>query len=185
MKKLAAAVALTGATALISPALALPAHAATVTVHDKVGDEKHGGGHGDIKYVRVHYGPDRLKFRIQWSPNATPEDFQDIFIDTDPKNPGPEVEISLSAETEQWGGSLVDDWSGKPTKSIRGGGKFRYGTVGNSEFVKFSVRRSFVRRKGHAQPKRIRVSVNDVFETDEVWDSAPGHKKWSRWIRWK
>lgn len=187
MKKLAATAALVGATAVVTPAIAIPAHAETVKVPDKVGDDRNNNGNGDIKYVRVHYGPDRIRFRIQWAPGAAPEDFQDVYIDTRPKDPGPEVEVSLSTETEGWGGAFVKNWKGRGWKNI-GGGKVFYsfahpGT--NGQYAKFSVPRKAIKRAGHAQPKRIRVSVNDVFETGAIYDSAPGHKKWSRWIHWK
>lgn len=188
MKRLATAAALVGAVAIVTPAIAVPAHAETVKIPDKVGDDKGHDGDGDMKYVRVHYGADRIRFRIQWAVGATPEDFQDVYIDTRPKDPGPEVEVSLSGETERWYAGFVKNWKGSGWKDIDHGKvyySFAHPTSGDSQYARFSIPRKAIRRAGHAQPKRIRVSVNDVFETGAIYDSVPGHKKWSRWIHWK
>ena len=36
----------------------------TITMHDPVGDDVTGQGHGDVKWVRVHYRAQRLKVTI-------------------------------------------------------------------------------------------------------------------------
>lgn len=177
MRKLAATAALAGV-ALLTPALSAPAEAATVRINDQPGDAK---AH-DVKWVRVKYGPDRLKITMKWAAGSNPSDFQDVFVDTRKKDAGPEVEITGSAETEHWYAGFVKNWKMAGWKrTCTGKADYDLG----DRILRMKVPRACIRRDGHAQPKRVRVSARDVFETERVWDWVPGKRQWSRWIHWK
>jgi hypothetical protein len=165
--------------------LVAPATAGTIRMHDAVGDDATGHGHGDIKWMQVHYGADRLRITMKFPRSGDMAFFQDMYVDTQPKNPGPEVSIGTNGDFEGWGVSLVDGWG------IPHGKERCSGAAGSADFdlahhrIRFSVPRTCLMPRGAAQPPRIRMALATRSETDRTYDWLPARKTFGRWVHWK
>lgn len=180
MKKLAATAAVTGV-ALITPAIALPADAAVVTVHDKTGDAKKGDAQGDLAYVRVRYAPHALNIRIQWAKGGYPGESEEVLLDTRPGDPGPEVDIT--ADMEGTWQVQVRHWN-RPGWTTTSTGRAHY-HLGKAPYATLSIPRKAIKRKGHAQPTRIRARAAEWMEGEGIVDRVPGGNRFGPWIKWK
>lgn len=165
---------------VLATAVAAPATAQTVRIHDRVGDTRHGNG--DVKWLRLHYGPHRLGVTLKWSANGDPAYFQDLYLDTAPKHPGPEALVSSNGDWEGWTVSLDGGWSvadGHERCSSRPGAvryDFRH------HLLHYSVPRTCLMAEGKAQPRRLRAALVTRGETEAAYDWVPGKRRFSRWV---
>jgi hypothetical protein len=184
MRRLLAAASIAVAGGLAAAVVA-PATAGTIRMHDAVGDDATGQGHGDIKWMQVHYGADRLRITIKFARSGDMAYFQDMYVDTQLKNPGPEVAIGTNGDFEGWSVNLVDNWKIPQGKERCGG------AAGSADFdlthhrIRFSVPRTCLMPKGAAQPPRIRMALATRSETDRTYDWLPARKSFGRWVAWK
>jgi hypothetical protein len=186
MRRLVAAtsIALAGALAPTVVNVA-PASAETRVMHDPVGDDVTGRGFGDVKRLRVHYGAHRLKVTIKSPKSGDPAFFQDLYVDTWPKHPGPEVLVSTNGDAEAWSTSLGGGWD-------VGKGKARCGGAFNSVhydyrhgLVRYQLPRTCLMPRGKAQPPKLRFSLAIRSETEKTYDWLPGKRTFGRWVHWK
>ncbi len=159
----------------------------TVRVFDKVGDGVRYTGDpqrsrkADVQRFRVDHKHRKVRFRLYNAKGGTFGDFTDVWVDTDPRNPGPERLITFVAETGTFGVSKVDRFFNANNPKAGGHGP---GTCGNDYPVRrYRVIDAGIPRACFGYPKRLRVSVqtaHDGFEVRRDW--APGIRRFSRWV---
>lgn len=164
------------------------ASAETVRVFDKVGDGiRHAGDppksrHGDIQRFRVDHKWRKIRFRLYASKGGTFQEFTDVWVDTDPRDPGPERLITFVAETGQFGVNKVDRFfdANKPKNRKHIG---RETCSNDYPTRRYRVIDAGIPRACFGYPKKVRVSVQTAAEGHEVRrDWAPGPRQFSRWV---
>ncbi len=186
MRRLVAATSI-ALTCALAPVLTLsaPAEAASARMHDAVGDDATGRGSGDVKWLQVRYGAHRLRITIKSPRSGDPAFFQDLYVDTWPRHPGPEVLISSNGDGEGWGTSLGGGWDVGSGRSRCDGGlhsahyDYRHGRV------HYAVPRRCLMPRGKAQPPKLRFCLATRSETDRTYDWLPGKRTFGRWVHWK
>lgn len=163
---------------------ASPASAETVRIVDRAGDGiRHAGdpqrsSHGDIGRVRVDHRLRTVEVRLFAAPApAHFEEFTEVWIDTRPRNRGPERVLTFGAEVERW-------WVNKVDRFSRDGNGFGPQTCSGS--APFLPRRlvAVVPRHCLGFPPKVRVCVRTAAEGFEVrFDWAPGRHRFSRWVQ--
>lgn len=180
-----AAVAVAAATAMLT-ATAGAATAETVRVFDKVGDGIRYAGdpqtsrHGDIQRFRIDHKYRKVRMRLYASRGGSFKEFTEVWVDTKPRNPGPERLIVFSAEVEKFSVSRVDRFFNAGAPGPKPIGRQ---TCGNSYRWGPRTIDAAIPRACFGYPKRLRVSVQtsaEGFEKRKDW--APGYRQFSRWV---
>ncbi len=163
---------------------AAPASAEVRQMHDPVGDGA-GGGNGDVKWLRLGYGPERLRVTIKLPASGDPAYYQDLYLDTWPKHPGPEVLISTNGDWEGWSISRGGGWEpGRGVETCRSRPLAVDYDPGHHR-VHYTVPRTCLKPHDKAQPPKIRASLVTRGETERAYDWVPGVRTFGRWIHWK
>jgi len=186
MRKLVVAVSAVVAVALAPVVVdAVPASAQTNVIHDAVGDDKTGEGHGDITWVRVNYGEHRVTVKIKAAESGDVEYYQDLYVDVRRADSKPDMLISSNGDGESWSVGFVDDWRLGGYRSRCSGGLNSATYDNEHHFVRYSFPSTCLMKKGAEQPKRIRVSLVTRPEWEANFDWAPAPRTFGRWIAWK
>ena len=186
MRRLIAATSI-ALTCALAPVLTLAATAgaASIRMHDPVGDDATGRGHGDIKWMRARYGAHRLSITIKAAKSGDVEFFQDIYVDTRRAERRPDLMISTNGDWEGWEVGFVSGWqrqhwhercAGRP-----GSADYDY----PHHLLRFSLPRTCLRHRGAVQPKRIRLSLVTRTEWGAAYDWVPAQRGFGRWLHWK
>jgi hypothetical protein len=162
-----------------------PASAQTRVMHDPVGDDATGEGHGDITWMRVRYGSARLKITMKFPRSGNPAYYQDLYVDTWPRHPGPEVLISSNGDGEGWGTSLGGGWDVSEGRSRCFGGLHSVDYDLEHGRVHYTVPRTCLMPRGKAQPPKLRFSLALRSEQERTYDWLPARRTFGRWIAWK
>lgn len=186
MRRLVAATSIAAVASLVPMVIEVPpASAATKVMHDPVGDDSTGRGSGDVSWLRVHYGAQRLKVTIKSPRSGNPAYYQDLYVDTWPKHPGPEVLISSNGDAEAWGTSLGGGWDATKGKARCGG------AVGSVDYdyahgrVHYMLPRRCLMPRGKAQPPKLRFSLATRSESEVTYDWLPAKQTFGHWVAWK
>lgn len=185
MRRLTTATSLVLACAMTPMIAASPVQAATIRMHDKVGDDTTGHGTGDLKWMRIRYGAHRLRLTLKFPASATMSYYQDMYVDTWPKHDGPEIRISTNGDWEGWSVSYADGWKTLGRKQRCSGG------VGSADYdfdlnrIRVSIPRGCLKPRTKPQPPRIRMAVATRSETERTYDWMPARHRFGRWVAWK
>lgn len=181
LRRWAAAPALAPLAAL---ALAAPAGAAMSVTTDPAGDLRfvRQGHSGDITKVRVVHGPQALRTTVRHAPDSGITDIYLVWIDTDPRNPGPEYRAGAGAEIEQAGVTKVDGWGRSEGTSVRCAGAsvdFDFEGAEPGAPVRMSFPRSCL---GNPDRVRVCVATEPDFPFKRI-DWAPGKRAFGPWVQ--
>ena len=163
-----------------------PAAAEVRYIHDKANDgDDNGGGPndiGDVKRVRIGHGKDWVYFKATPHRGAFLGDFDDYWIDTNLKNPGPEFVVQTNTD---YGDSFRvhrTEKFGKVGKATSRFGNLYYNH--KTQQYRFRIPRESLRSRAGTLPGRLRVSVHTVtvFGGPGDGDWAPGKKKFGPWV---
>jgi hypothetical protein len=170
-----AAVALAAAAGAVLAAPAPHASAQAVVITDPA-DDLRGVSQdfsGDIVKVRTTHGRHNVRVAVRHDDRGL-TDVTLAWIDTDPRNPGPEYQVGAYAETEGVSVKRVDDWQRQGGTAVRcPGAAASFGFDQDGGAVLMTVPRSCLGR-----PDTVRVSA--ATEPDYPFkriDWAPGKKK--------
>ena len=162
------------AAAVLLAATAAPAAADVRVVHDPERD-----GTSDIVRVRVGHTDGSLKLKIKVRTEDEFAHFYDVWVDTDPEDPGPEFVISSAFEVlPRVFVSPADDFgdlSGDTRCTVRTA-KAQFGKLA----YRFSVPRRCLATDGE-RPEQLRVSVEASDEFGRH-DWVPDVRTFSRWV---
>ncbi len=150
-----------------------PASAETRVLHDKVGDSRTGSG--DIRAVRIGHWPRKLAVRVLPVRRSGLAHFYDIWIDTDPHNPGPERVIPAGLEVSPATRVLRTDRFGQFGRPVC---RLPHGSGYDTSAQEFWV---VVPRACLGRPARVRVSVHSSEEFGPS-DWAPRFPRFSPWV---
>jgi hypothetical protein len=185
MRRLGSACAAALAGGLASTVMALPASADTLTMHDPVGDDVTGQGHGDVKWVRVHYRAQRLKVTIKAARTGDVEHFQDLYVDVRRKDARPDLVISTNGDWEGWNVGFVSGWKRHHYRERCSGGPGSANYDYAHHVLRYSLPRACLMKKGAEQPKRIRLSLATRTEWDKAYDWVKAKHTFGHWVTWK
>lgn len=140
-----------------------------------------GDGTTNITRVRVTHAPLWVYVKTFGAPSDGIPHFLDLWIDTDPGDPGPEFLVSQwpSEDERLVSVSAVErfrQYDGRQRCRFKTGG---YSIAHQTDWLSF---RRYCLRDAHGNaPERFRVSLqaSDEVGADE-W--LPGQRRWSRWI---
>lgn len=175
------AVAAAGAVLLTTLAVAPPAEAEVKVVHDKAGDGSNGAGSsgprkwGDIGKVRIKHGHHAVRLTVLPAKGGQLGDFYDFWVDTNPKNRGPEYvgTVSLEVVPNAWV-ARTDTFGhfGKESCRVKTAGFDR-----DTQTVKVVFPRTCFGR-----PRRLRVSTHSSMEYESA-DWAPARHVFGPWVK--
>jgi hypothetical protein len=166
--------AVVGVTVLASLALLQPASADTRRFSDPNGDT---GLPADITTVRVTNGSERVKVKAR--PGRVEfEDFFTYWLDTRPKNPGPEYRVDVVPNSDAFGLTRVDAF-GEQGTPVPCDGLRATADNSNPEWISISVPRSCLENPG-----KVRVAVKARYTDGDtsVVDWAPAKRKFFGWV---
>jgi hypothetical protein len=167
-------VAVVGVTLMASLTVLQPAHADTRRFSDRAGDS---GLPADLTTVRVSNGAEVLKVAVRPGRVQSGDEFT-FWLDTRPKNPGPEYEVGLLPNSDGFGMLRVDAFGdqGTPVRcdDLRG-----TADIFAPAWVSIVVPRSCVRRPG-----KVRVAVQARYADGNrgVVDWAPARRTFFGWV---
>lgn len=148
-------------------------HTNTRTFYDKAGDT---GVRADITKVRVTNGenikvavrPGRLKIG----------DYFRFWLDTRPKNAGPEYLVEVYPNSDGFGLARVDAFGDKP-RPVRCDGLRATADIYAPDWVSISVPRSCLR-----DPGKVRVAVRGSYQYSggRIVDWAPAKRQFFAWV---
>lgn len=163
-----------GVAMLASLAVLAPAHAETRTFDDRTGDT---GVQADITTVRVSNGPKRVKVQVAPGRVLGGDSFT-FWLDTQPKNAGPEYKIGVVANSDAFGLVRVGGFGQRGTPVACDGLRATADQFA-PERVAVSVPRSCL-----GKPGKVRVAVRARYHEDgpDVVDWAPAKRKFFGWV---
>ncbi len=179
---LAAALAGAGSIAVGQP----PAAAEVRYIHDKAHDgDDNGDGHhdvGDVKRVRIGHGKDWVYIKSTPHRGTFLGDFDDYWIDTNLKNPGPEFVVQTNTDYGDWFRVHRTEKFGRFGKVTSRYGRVHYDH--ETQQYRFRIPRQSLRSRAGTLPGRLRVSVHTVtvFGGPGDGDWAPGKRKFGPWV---
>jgi hypothetical protein len=185
MRRIGTALVVTVLAAGVVAAVEQPATAEVRYIHDKAhdGDDNGDGTHsvGDLKRVRIGHGKDWLYVRATPHKGAFLGDFDDYWIDTVQRDPGPELVVETNTD-------YGDHYWVRRTERFGSYGKVvcegRVFYDHRTQEYRFRVARDCLRSRTGALPHRLRVSAHTVtvFGTATTGDWAPGKKRFGPWV---
>lgn len=180
MHTIARTIAAVGAALAMTLAVAPPAGAAVRVVHDQAGDGSDGAGSGgpriwgDIGKVRINHGPRVVRLTVLPAKGGQLADFYDFWVDTKPRNRGPEYVGTVSLEVV-------------PTADVRHTGRFgHFGPVScEVRTASYDPDAQTVKvvfpRRCFGKPARLRVSTQSSMEYENA-DWAPARRVFGPWV---
>jgi len=170
-------------TTVVAMALALggvaaaqqPAAAQVRFIHDKAGDSK--GGFGDIKRVRIGHAAKWVYLRATPHKGSFLGDFDDYWIDTVKRNPGPEYVVTTDTDYGNWFQVRRSKRFGHYGKVVCEG---KVHLVPKTREYRFRVKRACL-----GKPARLRVSAHTIDGSGDprFGDWAPGKKRFGPWVK--
>ncbi|MGC4112706.1 MAG: hypothetical protein QM747_20240 [Nocardioides sp.] len=186
MSRLVAATALVASAALAGTlTVTAPAQAASISMHDAKGDDTTGRGFGDITGLHVKYGAKRLRVLITWPRSGDPGYYQDLYVDTWPKHPGPEVHIGSNGDGEGWVTTLGGGWTLIGGHQRCSGGNYSATYDYPHRRLHYSLPVRCLMPRGKAQPPKLRFALAIRSDQDVTWDWLPAKRTFGRWVDWK
>lgn len=167
-------VAVAGLSLLASLAMVPAAHADTRTFADRAGDT---GARADITTVRVSNGAHRVKVAIRPGRVAGGDSFR-FWLDTRPKNAGPEYKVEVVANSDNFGLLRVGAF-GQQGTPVSCAGLRATADQYAPDWVSISVPRSCL-----GNPGKVRVAVRGHYRYPgpDVVDWAPAKQKFFGWV---
>ena len=166
--------AVVGVTVMASLTLLQPASADTRRFSDPNGDT---GLPADLTTVKVTNGSELVKVKAR--PGRVEfEDFFTYWLDTRPKNAGPEYRVDVVPNSDAFGITRVDAFGQQGTPVPCAGLRAR---ADNSapEWISISVPRSCLDNPGKV---RVAIKARYTDEDTSVVDWAPAKRKFSGWV---
>lgn len=161
-----------------------PASAEVRYIHDKANDgDDNGGGPndiGDVKRVRIGHGKDWVYIKATPHKGGFLGDFDEYWIDTILKNPGPEFVVQTNTDYGDWFRVYRSEKFGKFGKATSRSGRLHYDH--ETQQYRFRIPRGSLRSKAGNLPGRLRVSVHTVTVFGGHGDWAPGKRKFGPWV---
>lgn len=167
-------------------AVAQPAVAEVRYIHDKAhdGDDNGDGKNdvGDVKRIRIGHGKDWVYLKATPHKGAFLGSFDDYWIDTVLKNPGPEFVVQTNTDFGDWFRVHRTGKFGQYGKTTCRYGKVHYDH--KTQQYRFRVRRDCLRSRAGTLPGRLRISAHMVTEFGGPGDGdwAPGKRKFGPWV---
>jgi hypothetical protein len=163
-----------------------PAAAEVRYIHDKAhdGDDNGDGKNdvGDVKRVRIGHGKDWVYIKSTPHKGAFLGDFDDYFIDTKLKNPGPEFVVQTNTDYGDWFRVHRTEKFSQVGKATCPSGRVHYDH--ETQQYRFRIPRECLRSRAGTLPGTLRVSVHTVtvFGGPGDGDWAPGKRKFGPWV---